>query len=315
MKVARALGEVQRDLNSVVTVGTFDGVHLAHREILRDVVSRARSRKGRSVVVTLHPHPKEVVASTKGAVKLLSTLEERVALMAEMGVDLLFVVNFTFEFSRLTPREFYRTYVVNGVGVSEVIVGYDHMFGRDRQAGIEELLRMGQEFEFSVFAVHPFTVEGETVSSTLIRRALMAGDVERARRFLGYPYRLGGTIVPGDGRGKSIGFPTANIMLENDRKVVPGNGVYAVGVRLGEWQYHGMLNVGVRPTFAQDGGRTIEVHIFDFSRDVYGERVEVEFLGRLRDERKFANVEELINQLGKDKEQSLRVIAGHVTIS
>ncbi len=310
MRIVRELSGVVRDKNSVATVGTFDGVHRAHQEIIREVVNRARMREGRSVVITFDPHPKEVVSSTKGGeVRLLSTMEERIALFENLKIDLLFSIPFTLEFSRLGSHEFYGRYVVNGVGVSEVVVGYDHMFGRDREAGIGELVKIGQEFDFSVFAVHPYTVEGETVSSTRIRRALAFGDLPRAEKMLGYPYRLSGRVVRGDGRGKTIGFPTANISPDSLRKIVPARGVYVVAAEVRGRRQYGMMNIGVRPTVTAGVAETLEVHLFDFSEELYGDTVIVTFLRRLRDERRFAGVEELVRQLGRDREDSLRVLA------
>ena len=304
MNIARSVQETGRDPGSVVTVGTFDGVHLAHAEIIREVVSRAKMREGRSVVVTFDPHPKQVVGPAGRPVELLSTIGERIDLIGTLGVDILLVLEFTYAFSRISPRDFYCTYIVDGTGVDEVIVGYDHMFGRDRTAGIDDLVKLGKEFDFSVFAVHPFTVEGVTVSSTVIRNALGAGDVEKAARFLGRPYSLGGTVVRGDGRGRTIGFPTANIHPGSPSKIVPAHGVYAVGVRLGNEQYYGMMNIGFRPTVATVSRETLEVHLFDFDRDIYGEQVAVSFLRRLRDERKFDSLSDLVEQLGKDREEA-----------
>ena len=308
MIVAHSVKEAGRDPASVVTVGTFDGVHLAHAKIIREVVSRAKMREGRSVVVTFDPHPKQVVGRARGPVELLSTIGERVDLIGMLGVDILLVLEFTYAFSRISPADFYRTCVIDGTGVDEVIVGYDHMFGRDRAAGISELIHMGKEFDFSVFAVHPFTVEGVTVSSTVIRKALGAGDVERASRFLGRPYSFSGTVVKGDGRGKTIGFPTANIRPASESKIVPAHGVYAVGVRLWEEQHYGMMNIGFRPTVATVPAETIEVHLFDFDRDIYGEQVAVSFLRRLRDERKFDSLSDLVEQLGRDREEARQTL-------
>lgn len=309
MNIVRSLDELRRDLQSVITVGTFDGVHLAHREIVREVVSRARSRKGRSVVITFDPHPKEIVTSSRGPVRLLSTLEERIRLFEAMNVDLLFVIRFTLAFSRLTSKEFYQQYAVDGVGVSEVVVGYDHMFGRDRQAGIEELVRMGQLFAFSVYAVPPYSVDGLVVSSTRIRKALADGNIDHANRLLGYPYTLSGVVVRGDGRGKTIGYPTANLAPSSDRKIIPGRGVYLVGVRLRGRTYHGMLNIGLRPTVTDGTEQTMEVHIFEFDGEIYAEEVTIAFLKKLREEQKFASAQQLIEQLHKDKEESMRQIA------
>jgi riboflavin kinase/FMN adenylyltransferase len=308
MIVARSLADIRREPNSVVTVGTFDGVHLAHREIIRDVVGRARVKEGRSVVVTFDPHPREVVGQGKGPVELLSTVEERITEIGALNVDLLLIIGFTYEFSRISPREFYQRYIVQGTGVDEVVVGYDHMFGRDREAGIRELVEMGKEFDFSVFAIHPFTVGGETVSSTRIREALGAGDVERAAAFLGRPYPLSGTVLKGDGRGRKLGFPTANLEPAASKKVIPARGVYAVAAEVrGEHRY-GMANIGVRPTVGAGLPVMIEVHLFDYDRDIYGETLHIAFLRRLREEKKFGSLEELTAQLHRDMEAARRTI-------
>jgi riboflavin kinase/FMN adenylyltransferase len=232
MIVARSITEIKLEKNSVVTVGTFDGVHRAHQEIVREVVHRARRIEGRSVVVTFDPHPKEVVGKFSVPIHLLTTVDERIALFDALKVDVLLVIRFTVEFSQQRSHEFYERYLVKGTGVSEVVVGYDHKFGSNRQGGTEELVRMGKEFDFSVFTFHPYSVNGEIVSSTQVRRALAAGDVVKAEAFLGRPYSFRGTVVTGDGRGKTIGYPTANIVLESEMKLVPANGVYVVTVEL-----------------------------------------------------------------------------------
>ena len=310
MKVARTLAEVPREPNSVVTVGTFDGVHLAHREIIRDVVNRASVKEGRSVVVTFDPHPRDVVSKSKDPVPLLTTVEERIEQIGTLSVDVLFIVRFTYEFSRMSSREFYRDFIVHGTGVDEVVVGYDHMFGRDREAGIQDLVQMGKEFDFSVFAVHPVTVKGETVSSTRIREALTSGDVAGAAQFLGRPYALAGTVARGDGRGKRIGFPTANLVPVSPQKVIPARGVYAVAAEVNGEHRYGMTNIGVRPTVSTGEATVIEVHLFDYDRDIYGETVNVAFLRRLRDEKKFGSLEELTAQLHRDREEARRTEAG-----
>lgn len=309
MQVVRSIEEVERDPNTVVTVGTFDGVHVAHQEIIREVVHRARMKEGRSVVVTFDPHPKEVVGTYAEPIHLLTTIDERIELLSGLQIDVLLILKFTYEFSRQSARTFYERYLVNGTGVSEVVVGYDHMFGRDRQGTIEELVRMGKEFDFSVFAFHQYTVNGEVVSSTQVRRALLAGDIEKARAFLGRYYALKGTVIAGDRRGASIGFPTANIKPHGANKLIPARGVYLVGVQLDGKQRYGMMNIGVRPTMTDGRQQTIEVHLFDFAGDIYGKELTVTFLRRLRDERTFASVEELVAQLGKDKLQALSMLA------
>lgn len=309
MILAHTLAGVPHDSNSVVTVGTFDGVHLAHQEIIREVVTRARMKEGRSVVVTFAPHPKEVVGKSGSVVQLIATAEERSEIVRQLNVDVLFIINFTRDFSRLSAHEFYEEYIVRGVGVNEVVVGYDHMFGHNRAGGIEELVRMGQEFNFSVSAVHPFRVDGEVVSSTRVRDAITTGDVETAAKLLGRSFAFSGTIVHGDGRGKELGYPTANVAPESERKIIPGHGVYLAGVTLKGRAWYGMMNIGVRPTVAQGGARSIEVHIFGLAEDIYNERVTVTVLRKLRNEQRFGSLEELMHQLQKDKETSLQYIA------
>ncbi len=310
MKVVRSLEELDRNKNSVVTVGTFDGVHVAHRAIIREVINRAKMREGRSVVLTFDPHPKEIVPSPKGGeVRLLTTVEERLEAFRSLGVDEVFVIPFTSEFAQLSPHEFYQRYVLEGTGVSEVVVGYDHMFGRGRSAGIEELMRMGQEFDFSVFAVHPLTVDGEPVSSTRIRRALAVGDLEHAHKLLGYRYGVSGKVVLGDRRGATLGFPTANISPASLRKALPAHGVYVVATGWKGSTYPGMMNIGVRPTVNPTHTETMEVHLFDFNGDLYGETLRVVFLQRLRDERKFPDLEALVAQLRRDRDASREILA------
>ena len=309
MRIVRSLSEISRNKQSVVTVGTFDGIHRAHQEIIREVVNRARMWEGRSVVVTFDPHPKEVVTSTRGPVKLLTTLDERIARLEHLQVDVLLILPFTPQFSRLSSREFYQQCIVEGVGVSEVVVGYDHMFGRNREAGIDELVHMGKEFGFSVFAVHAVTVDGEAVSSTRIRKALAAGDLEHAMRLLGEPYSLSGLVVPGDRRGATLGFPTANIRPASEKKIVPARGVYLVKAAFGKDLRYGMLNIGVRPTVSEGTNETIEVHLLGFSGDLYGTTIKVWFLRRLREERRFSSLQELTAQLHRDREDALRYIA------
>jgi riboflavin kinase / FMN adenylyltransferase len=309
VNVVRSLEGVTRDPSSVVTVGTFDGVHRAHREILREVVDRARKTGGRSVVVTFQPHPRQVVGGGTQPVRLLTTVREREELLGTCGIDLLVLLHFTPEFSRQTPREFFAGTVVGKIGVREAVVGYDHMFGRDRRAGSTELAELGKEFGFSVVTLPPFAVEGKTVSSTAVRTALDAGDATAAGTLLGYPYALSGRVVRGDGRGRTIGYPTANIIPEDPAKLVPARGVYVVGFRQGGVDRFGMMNIGVRPTISPGGSEKLEVHVFDFEGDLYGAAVTVTFLHRLREERTFATLDELAGQLHADHDHARKLLA------
>jgi riboflavin kinase/FMN adenylyltransferase len=304
MIVARSLQEINHQANSVVTVGTFDGIHVGHRTIINELITRARKRDGRSVVVTFDPHPREVVG--RGPVKLLSSLDERLDMFKQLGVDAALVLQFTYEFSRQTSFEFYERYVVNGVGVKEVIVGYDHMFGRDREAGVKELQQMGAQIGFSAIAVPPVSMNGEVISSSRIREYLMRGDVEKTEQLLSRPYSLEGTVVQGDKRGASLGFPTANIRPLFENKLVPAEGVYFVQVDLNNQQLFGMLNIGVRPTFHNELKRVIEVNIFDFNEVIYGNVLRIHFVKRLRAEKKFSSKEELIAQLTRDRNECIK---------
>jgi len=308
MKVVHGTANVERDPNSVVTVGSFDGVHIAHREIIRETVHRARMKEGRSVLVTFDPHPSMVVVRGKGPVSLLTTLDERIALIRELQIDLVCVIDFSSDFASLSSEEFYRSHVVDRIGVSEVVVGYDHMFGHGREAGVRELVGLGKRYDFSVYAAHQVRKEGATIGSTLIREMLGNGEVEDAAGLLGYSYRVAGTVVEGDGRGKSLGFPTANLVPDDRDKLIPGPGVYLIGASVGTEEFFGMLNVGRNPTMTDGERQTIEAHLFEIDRDLYGEKIQVTFLKRLRDEIRFGSKEELISQLNRDREESERLL-------
>ncbi len=306
MKSANLLSEIRHDKNSVVTVGSFDGMHLAHQEIIREVVQRASRRKGRSVLVTFEPHPREIVGNHKG-VPILTTLAEKQEIAEKWGIELFFIIAFDYGFSRLTAREFYLKYLVNGTGVSEIVEGYDHHFGRDREGSVQEMLALGKEFDYSSVAVKQFFVNNQLVNSTAIRNYLADGDVENARMLLGRPYTLDGTVVKGDMRGRTLGFPTANIQPLSPKKLIPRNGIYFVGVRVGGQWRSGIASIGVRPTFGLHSDRILEVYILDFREEIYGAELRVAYHKRLRDELKFESVDQLIQQMRLDKEESIRL--------
>ena len=295
---------------SVVTTGTFDGVHLGHQAIVRYLVERAREVGGVPTVVTFDPHPREVL--TGHAVPLLTTLEERADALEALGVERFVVVPFSRDLSLLEPEDYVRDVLVEGVGMREIVIGYDHRFGRKARGDRALLEALGPDLGFSVDVI-PEQIEGDvTVSSTEIRRQLAeAGDAARAAALLGRPYRITGTVVRGDARGRTIGYPTANVQPADPRKLVPRLGVYAVRVVLpGGAEAGGMMNVGRRPTFEADGATTAEVHLFDVDADLYGQRLAVDLVARLRDERRFDGVEALVAQLGRDREAALSALAG-----
>ncbi len=304
MKLAQQINEIPFDKNSTITVGTFDGVHLAHQEIIKEVVALAKKRNGRSVVVTFEPHPREILADAKTKVQLLTTLRERQELCEMLGVDWFVVIEFDKAFSNQSFRDFYITYLINGIGISLVVEGYDHHWGRNREGTIDSLIQLGKEFEFDVVNIKQFTLNGNPISSSIIRDALNQGRVQSAAKLLGRPYALRGKVVAGDGRGRLLGYPTANIMLDSQKKLVPDNGIYFVKVNVDKDNYFGMASIGVRPTFQPLGKRTIEVNILDFDKDIYELDIQINFLRKMRNEFKFDTAEQLIQQMHKDKELS-----------
>lgn len=302
------LKNITRKSNSVVTVGTFDGVHKGHRALIETVVSKAKERDARSVVVTFDPHPREIINPGKGGIKLLTTLKERCEILEDLGVDVLLVIPFDRDFSLLTSEEFVRDIIYKKIGVSEFVIGYDHHFGRDRKGTIDTIKKLGSELEFDSYVVSKQEMGDVTISSTVIRRTLAEeGNVKRAAEYLNRNYLLNGIVTHGDERGRTIGYPTANLKPEHENKVIPKNGVYAVKVRVeGEW-FGGMMNIGFRPTF-DDSVRTVEVNIFDFDREIYGDTIQVRFVDFIREEQKFNGIEELKSQLDADKKKSLKLL-------
>jgi len=304
MNLARQIKEIPFNKNSTITVGTFDGVHLAHQKIIKEVVALAKKRNGRSVVVTFEPHPREVVGNVDTKIQLLTTLRERQELCDQLGVDWFVVISFDKAFSNQSFRDFYVTYLIGGIGMNLVVEGYDHHWGRNREGTIESLMQLGKEFEFDVVNIEQFIYKGNPVNSSIIRDELNRGMVEDAAELLGRPYALRGKVVAGDGRGRLLGYPTANIELDSQKKLIPDNGIYFVKVHIGTDMYFGMASIGVRPTFHTTDKRTIEVNILDFDKDIYGCDLQIGFLRRMRSEFKFDTAEQLIQQMHKDKELS-----------
>lgn len=304
------LNDIERVPNTVLTVGTFDGVHAGHRVLMNTVLSKAEERGARSVIVTFDPHPREIIHPGDTGIKLLTTLQERREVLEELGIDTLLVIPFDRDFSLLTAEEFIRDIIYTKVGVSEFVIGYDHHFGRDREGTIETVERLGKKLDFEAYVVSKQEVGDQTVSSTAIRYAINEeGNMKKAAKMLQRRYRLSGTVVHGDKRGKEIGFPTANIHPLDDRKIIPRQGVYAVKATVEGDQWGGMMNIGVRPTF--DGEeRTLEVHLFEFDQNIYGKTIEIQFIERIRDEIEFEGVEQLIAQLNNDKSAVQKILAG-----
>ncbi|MAL16529.1 MAG: bifunctional riboflavin kinase/FMN adenylyltransferase [Balneola sp.] len=303
------LENIKHEPNTVVTVGTFDGVHQGHRALMETVVNKAKAREARSVVVTFDPHPREIINPGKEGIKLLTTLKERAEILEDLGIDILLVIPFDRDFSLLSSEEFVRDVIYDKVGVSEFVIGYDHHFGRDREGTIETIEKLGKELNFEAYVVSKQEMGEVTISSTVIRNTLAEeGNVKQAAEYLNRRYLLNGIVIHGDERGRTIGYPTANLKPEHENKVIPKNGVYAVKVRVGDKWFGGMMNIGIRPTFGELI-RTLEVNIFEFDREIYGKTIQVRFVDRIRDEVKFDGVEELKAQLDSDKQKSLELLS------
>lgn len=293
---------------AVVTSGTFDGVHLGHQKILQRLNEVARSHPGgQSVVMTYWPHPRTVVSNDSQNLRLLSTLDEKIGLLEQAGVDHLVVIPFTRSFSQLTSEEFIQQILVNALGTKKLVIGYDHRFGRDREGGFDYIQAHQAEYGFEVEEIPRQDLEAVAISSSKIRAALSEGNVTAATRFLGREYSLTGTIVKGRQLGRTIGFPTANMQVDDAVKLIPANGVYAVDVEQGGQAYSGMLNIGFRPTVAGDH-QTIETYLFDFDRDIYGEHMTLRFRAFLRPEQKFNGLPALMEQLHLDEQQARAVL-------
>jgi len=296
------LKDIERDPNTVLTVGTFDGVHKGHKALIKKVVEKAEKRNARSVIVSFDPHPREIINSGPESIELLTTLKERSKLMEKLGVDILLIIPFTRDFSLKSSEEFVEEDLFKKIGIEEFVIGYDHHFGKDRQGSIDTVEKMSKELNFEAYVVSKKEVGETTVSSTKIRNLLsQQGDIKKASNLLGWPYSLEGMVVHGQKRGKSIGFPTANLVVDNQKKLIPANGVYAVKVDLNNQTFKGMMNIGYRPTFKDDSEKSMEVYIFDFSRDIYGQTLKVVFVDKIRDEQKFESKQDLIDQLYQDK--------------
>ncbi|MEM1093492.1 MAG: bifunctional riboflavin kinase/FAD synthetase [Bacteroidota bacterium] len=299
--------ELHTDSATVLTVGTFDGVHVGHQTILQYLRTRAKQQQGTATVLTFDPHPRTLLTGTQ--TPLLTTVEERAELLSEAGIERLVVLPFTRELAAMEAEDYVRDVLVGQIGLREMVVGYDHAFGRDRRGNIDVLRSMSGPLGFSVDQMPAALVDDAVVSSTRIRNALIdRGAVDESEALLGRPYALSGLVVKGDQRGRLIGFPTANLLVD-PAKLIPLNGVYAVRVYWGESGYQGMLNIGFRPTF-EGTERRAEVNIFNFSKDLYGQTLRLEFVKRIRDERKFNGVDALTAQLKSDKVKVLDVL-GH----
>lgn len=286
---------------AVAATGFFDGVHLGHKKVIDRMLSIARERGEESMIVSFWPHPRSVLQQDADRLRLLTTLEEKKRLCAGYGVDRFEIIPFSRELSRLSARDFIKGYLKEKLGVTTLILGYDHRLGHDSFASPQEMMKVVSECGVKPVRIEELSIEAGTISSTAIRRKVSEGQIEAAEEMLGYRYSLSGVVVAGNKLGRTIGFPTANMQLYEPLKLVPGGGVYAVRAYVLDQSYFGICNIGTRPTVGLGNARTIETHILDFSQDIYGLDIKIEFLTRIRDERKFASLDQLKGQLDKDK--------------
>jgi riboflavin kinase / FMN adenylyltransferase len=293
--------------NALVTIGTFDGVHGGHQQIIQLMKSEAAGAAGETIIITFHPHPRKVIGTQNGPVYLLNTLDEKIALLEKYGIDHLVVVPFTEVFANQSAEAYIADFLVKTFHPHTIIIGHDHRFGKGRSGDFQLLEDKATEYGYEVKEIPGFMLQDMTISSTRIREALLTGDIDTANHFLGYDYFFSGKVVEGNKLGRTIGYPTANLETEDENKLVPGNGVYAVLIKneaLKIWNLSGMMNIGIRPTV--DGTkRVIEVNIFDFAEDIYGETLTITIKKRLRSEVKFNGLDALKEQLAKDKEAAL----------
>lgn len=336
MKIYNNLSEFIKLDNAIVTIGTFDGVHFGHQKIIKQLVAKAKADGGESVILTFFPHPRMIIDPENQDLKMINTINEKAEILKSLGVDHLIITPFTRDFSNQTPEDYIQNTLVNNIGTKHIIIGYDHRFGKDRAGNLADLKAAGLHFGFTVEEIAEQDIHDVAVSSTKIRQALLAGDVSLASDYLGYPFSIYGRVIKGDKIGRTIGFPTANIFVEETYKLIPGDGIYAVTVEMsleseklevesekskienpianqfgglrtsdfGLQTFKGMAYIGQRPTI-NGMTRNIEVNIFDFNREIYGQDIKMNFLKFLRHDVKFTGLEALTVQLQKDKEATL----------
>ena len=313
MVTVQSISKYDKKQNTVITIGTFDGVHIGHRKILERLINSAKKENLQATVLTFFPHPRMVLQKDSD-IKLLNTMEEKAQIMEKIGVDQLIIHPFTEEFSRLSATDFVRDILVNDLKAKKVIIGYDHRFGRNRTANISDLVAFGALLDFAVEEIPAQEIDDISISSTKIRNALLAGDISTANNYLGYEYMLTGHVKKGKGLGKKLEFPTANLQIDQSYKLIPKNGVYVVKSQIQGKEVFGMMNIGYNPTVnieqnaTTDPGKSIEIHFLNFEENLYDEQLQIKIIQRLRDEHKFDSIEALKIQLQKDKETSLAII-------
>lgn len=315
MQIHKDLDQLPVFRNAVITIGTFDGVHLGHRQIIDRLIQQAKLIDGESVIITFHPHPRKIVSSTILGIRLINTLDEKIQLLENLGIDHLVIVPFTDAFANQAASDYVRQFLVEKFHPHTIIIGYDHRFGKERKGDYVLLEQLAPAFGFRLEEIPKHVLDEISISSTRIREALLEGKIEIADKLLGYEFFFSGTVIHGDKLGRKLGYPTANLKVQDEEKIIPGNGIYAVYATVGKDtglvevnnRIKGMMSIGFRPTV--DGKkRVIEVNLFDFNKDIYDQELRVYVKRYLREEIKFDSLEELVKQIDQDKIDSLKIL-------
>jgi riboflavin kinase / FMN adenylyltransferase len=308
MRIYNSIEDFESVKNAVVTIGTFDGVHLGHRKIISRITELAKDIGGESLILTFFPHPRMILHPEDQDIKMINTMPEKAELLAQLGVDHLIITPFTRDFSNQSPEEYIKNILVGKIGTKKIVIGYDHRFGKDRQGGLKELQQLAPVYGYDVIEIPEQDIHDVAVSSTRIRKALLNDEIELANEFLGYPFFITGKVNRGDQIGRTIGYPTANILIEENYKLIPSDGIFAVKVYVDGEAHKGMGYIGHRPTI-NGMTRNIEVNILDFNRDIYSQPIKMELLHFVRGDMKFDSLEQLKAQIDKDKSAVKKLLA------
>ena len=306
MKIYRSIEDYTEDKRSVVTIGTFDGIHLGHQKILSRLINSSKNKNLNSVVLTFFPHPR-IILNKYNEVKMIDTLDEKIIHLNEIGIDSLIIHPFDKNFSLLSANQFIKDFLVDKLKIKHIIIGYDHRFGKGREASVTDLKNYANDYDFTVEEIKAQEIEKITVSSTKIRNSINQGDIKTTEKYLGRYFNLTGKVVKGDGLGKKINYPTANIFIEETYKIIPKDGVYLVETIIKDKLFNGMMNIGHRPTIGTKN-KSIEVHLFNFNEDIYGQVISIKMISKIRDEKKFSSIQALKEQLVKDENYCLKLI-------
>ena len=306
MRIFDNLKSYSSEKESRLTIGTFDGVHIGHNKILKRLIQDSKKNNLSSLVMTFFPHPR-MILNKSHEIKMIDTIDEKINLLEKTGLDNLIIHPFDNNFSKIRAKEFVEEILVKKLKIKEIIIGYDHKFGKDREASVEDLKKFGKDYMFTVKEIPAQEIDSIAISSTKIRNAILNGEIEKCNKFLGRNFILTGKVVYGEGLGKKIDFPTANIEIKETYKIIPKNGVYLVKTKINSNTYFGMMNIGIRPTVGGTN-KSLEIHFFNFKDNIYGKNVSIEIIKKIRDEEKFSSIDQLKIQLKKDEQFCLKLI-------